>query len=49
MQYLVKVYPAGRSTVTLSRDFGDLYYGGRCVVCDPSITTQAQLFALLRQ
>lgn len=37
------------NVITLSRDFGDLYYGGRCVVCDPSITTQAQLFALLRQ
>ena len=35
--------------ITLSREQGDLYYGGRYVVCHPSITTQPQLFALLKE
>ena len=45
--YAVLSRPA--NIITLSRAEGDLYYGGRRVVCHPSITTQAQLFALLRQ
>ena len=43
--YAILSRPA--NIIKLSRNEGDLYYGGRGVVCHPSITTQDHLFKLL--